>query len=231
MSKVAQINRFPYLEQGTEEWLAARADCLCTGSEFAAALGLCPYTSRAQLIKRKIGLSAPVETNDYMRFGTEMEPHVAAAYDSAYGVNSATFGFVTYELGGVKVGCSPDRVLLDTQGQPTHLIEIKCSVRERFTVEPYHLPQLLAQTVMMGIPVVDYVCWTPSQVDEQGNMLLNVATVTFDERLWTNHVWPALRQFKSMVDRKITCRVNSAEKRELEQAFAKYTTISSRQCT
>ena len=196
-----------------------RKECVVTGSEFAAAMGLNPYCSRAKLVKQKIGLLPRDEVNEYVQFGTDSEPYVAKAYDSAFACNSRTFGFVTYERDGVKVGCSPDRV---ADGR---LIEIKCSYRERYSVEPYHLPQLLAQTVMMGVPVVDYVTWAPSQVDSRGCMTLNVARVSFDPSLWEKHVWPALVYFKSLVDRKLTTRVNTAEKKELSDAFTRLTSI------
>ena len=47
----AKVCFYPDVEQGSEEWLEMRKECVVTGSEFAAAMGLNPYCSRAKLVK------------------------------------------------------------------------------------------------------------------------------------------------------------------------------------
>jgi hypothetical protein len=103
------------------------------------------------------------------------------------------------------------------------LVEIKWSRSERTVPETAHLAQMLLQSVVFQVDTVDYVCWSPSQLDDQWNVTLQVARVQFDPRLWTDHVLPAIKEFKTMVERKITPSVNTAEKTRLLDAFEKYT--------
>lgn len=222
------LEYFPFVEQGTDEWLALRKSCVVTGSEFAAALGLCPYKSRAVLVKQKIGEEAADDVNWFMQWGTRWEPHVADAYATlCKGRRVGTFGFVTYtSKAGTRFGCSPDRIVYDENGAQQRLVEIKCSQIQRTTVELYHLPQLLAQSVFLDCNCVDYVAWSEEQVDPVDYTLkLNIARVSFDRRLWTDYVLPELEYFASLVERKMPARINSKRKRELIEAFQKYTTV------
>lgn len=62
-----------------EDWLAARQHGL-GGSEVAAVVGLSPWESRWSLWHRKSGLLGPVEETDEMRWGTILEPVIAAHF-------------------------------------------------------------------------------------------------------------------------------------------------------
>lgn len=220
---------FPFVEQGSDEWLALREACVVTGSEFAAALGLCPYKSRARLVKEKTGEVARGDAHWRMEWGRRWEEHVALAYGTLCAPDErlGTFGFVTLtSKSGARFGCSPDRVVYDSEGKQRRLVEVKCSQFPRTVVEPYHLPQLLAQTIMMNCTHVDYVCWSPEQVNvADGTLLLNVARVSFDRRLWDQFVLPELEYFATLVERKLPTRINVKRKQELLDAFQRYTTI------
>lgn len=222
------VEFYPFLAQGSEEWLAARRSCVLTGSEFGAALGLCPYKSRATLVKEKLGTKEVEPSSWRMQWGQMREPFVADAYATlCRNHRVGTFGFVTYTTpSGLRLGCSPDRIVYDEHGQQVRLVEIKCSAYERRTVELYHLPQLLAQAVMLGCNCVDYVTWCEEQVSAQDNTYtLNIARVSFDMRLWTEHVLPELEYFASLVERNIPARIDAKRKKQLIEAFEKFTTI------
>ena len=220
------ITRYPDMEQGTDEWLEARRDCMCTGSEFAAAMGLDHYKSRGMLLREKMGTLARAPVNEHMLWGTRMEPLVADAYEKVSGVKLETFGFVTCEMPWrtttIKLGVSPDRVWANGEV----LVEIKCSRRLRTVVEPRHLPQMLAQAVFMNVNRVHYVCYSP-----EDPTALHIAEISFDRKLWTKHALPALKDFAVMYTRKITPIVNSGKKRALREGFEKLVTVKEPQFT
>ena len=54
-------------------------------SEFAAAIGVCPYTSRQKLWRRKMGIE-PRETNAFIRWGIQHEPKMVASAERILGV-------------------------------------------------------------------------------------------------------------------------------------------------
>jgi len=222
MEKVVGSRCFhPDLLQGSLDWHACRTTCDLTASEVGTAIGI-GYASRASLIRVKLGVDEPEPENEYMQFGRDYESLVAEAYEGALHVKTDTFGFATLELPcGLKLGASPDR--LYTQ----RLVEIKCSKKERMEPHPAHLAQMLIQSVIFDIPEVDYVCWSPSQVDPEDNcMILKIARVRFDPRLWTDHVLPALQYYKRLVANQTTAMVKTHEKKQMLAAFAKYTIIT-----
>lgn len=63
----------------SDAWYAARSAGL-GGSEIAAVIGLSPYESRFSLWHRKAGLVGPQHENEEMRWGTKLEPIVAAEF-------------------------------------------------------------------------------------------------------------------------------------------------------
>lgn len=213
---------YPDLEQGSDEWLAARADCLLTASELGTALGF-GYESRAALLRRKLGRGSPVKDNYYMDFGRTHEDIVAKAYDDIFKCTSETHGFSTLTRDGITVGASPDRVV---HSKPLRLVEIKCAFSPRDAVPLSHRAQMLMQVKCMNLtPIVDYACWSVDNVTDDGKMKLYVARCTFDDRLWENYVWPGIREFAVMKERGITPMVNSNDKKRIMAAFNVYTKI------
>lgn len=217
-----ELELYPDLQQGTDMWLHLRESCDVTSSEFGAALGLCAYTSRAALVKRKIGELPPVQENMYMRFGSENEPIVAQAYSKMLGgVPLTSFGMVVWTKDGLRLGASPDRVIDDDT-----LVEIKCKWSPSDSLPYSHLAQMLGQAVFMKARTVHYVKWTRGDFDETGALKLSVCKVTFDDRLWENYVLPGLRYFKTLVKRKMTPMVTPKQRKQMQAAFDKYTTVT-----
>lgn len=68
-----------HLTPGTDAWTAARA-LRVGGSDIAAVMGRSPWESRFSLWHRKQGLIGPVEETEPMRWGTLLEPVVAADF-------------------------------------------------------------------------------------------------------------------------------------------------------
>lgn len=215
---------YPALEQGSAEWLRARADCLLTASELGTALGF-GYESRAKLLRRKLGQEPPIEDNYYMTFGRDNEDRVAQAYDDVFNCQSVTHGFSTLTHNNITVGASPDRVV---HGNPLRLVEIKCAFGDnpRDFVPPCHRAQMLMQTKCMNLtPIVDYACWSVNNVTADNKIKLFVARCSFDDRLWDNYVWPGIEEFAVMKERRITPMVNSRDKKRLLDAFERYTKV------
>ncbi len=116
------------IEQGTDEWFAARAGKV-TASQIAAVLskgrGSAPSATRAnymaQLVAERLsGQAQQGFSNATMQWGTETEPQARLAYEFFTGMTVEQVGFVDHpSLEGT--GASPDGLVGDKG-----LVEIKC---------------------------------------------------------------------------------------------------------
>jgi len=135
------------VEQGTEEWHAARMG-VPTASQFAKILASTgkPSTQadgyRHTLLAERLGVRAESYESDAMRRGTELEPEARETYEFVTGSAVEQAGFVLRNDG--KVGCSPDGLIGDSGG-----LEIKCplpathiSYLLRGKVPAKYIPQL-----------------------------------------------------------------------------------------
>jgi hypothetical protein len=116
------------MQQGDQQWQDLRAQHAITWSEAANAAGV-GYDSRKAYMKRKLGLSPPVEQNWRMREGNEREPWAAELYyrimgfcgtQVRYSVESFRSDWQDHRLGG-----SPDRIVEDVGTGERWLLEIK----------------------------------------------------------------------------------------------------------
>lgn len=115
------------MEQGTPEWLAARAG-LVTASRIADVMAKIKSGEaasrrdyRAQLVAERIsGNPSPSFTNAAMQWGTENEPFARAAYELEYDVTVDQVALIRHP-DIVFAGASPDG-LVNGDG----LVEIKC---------------------------------------------------------------------------------------------------------
>lgn len=131
------------MEQGTEEWKAARLGRL-TASRVADATDLLKsgkpgakrVTYLGELIAERLtGLVVDRYQNDLMRWGSAQEPEARAMYEFLHGVEVETVGFVEHPSIAM-AGASPDG-LVGADG----LIEIKCPSTST------HVDTLLAQAI------------------------------------------------------------------------------------
>jgi len=68
-----------------EEWLALRRQGI-GGSDASAILGLNPFSSAIDVYADKLGLKTPVEENEAMWLGTQLEPIVAKRFEAESGM-------------------------------------------------------------------------------------------------------------------------------------------------
>lgn len=112
------------LKQRSDEWLAARKSIL-SASDAAAALGINPHKSRADLIKQKAGFFSTGEPDPQMiratQHGIKYEDEAAAIYGARNPEMCPLFelGLIMHEKHAF-LGASPDRISRDGV-----LIEIK----------------------------------------------------------------------------------------------------------
>jgi len=104
------------IKQGTPEWHALRCGVFTASTigqlltakgdiaENATSRALINRIARERISKRK---EDTFETFDMAR-GKEMEPIARAYYEGIYKVEVAQVGFVTTDLDGITIGCSPD---------------------------------------------------------------------------------------------------------------------------
>lgn len=157
------------LEQGTSEWLAARAGKV-TASRVADVLAKIKTGEaaarrdyRAQLVA-EILTGAPQEPgfiNDEMRWGTEQEPYARAAYEVHTGTIVDTVGFVIHPT-IEQAGASPDGLIGDG------LLEIKCPKTATHLdyilsgeVPAKYRPQMLWQMACTDRAWCDFVSFDP----------------------------------------------------------------------
>jgi putative phage-type endonuclease len=194
------IRYHPDMEQGSEEWLAARCGLL-TASEMANIItpSLKPsanektrthlYELLAQRITQHV---EPHYISDDMLRGHEDEIEARALYERHYG-EVTQCGFVTNDRWGFTIGCSPDG-LVGEDG----LIEIK-SRRQRFqvaTIVSRQMPTdylMQVQTALLvterdwcdfisysgGLPMATIRVWP----DEKVQAAIIEAATTFEETL------------------------------------------------
>lgn len=158
------------LEQGTEEWLAARRGKI-TGSRFKDARdklrdGKTPSKAclsyAMDVARERVGGSAPAKfQNAAMRTGTEQEPFARAMYEARTGYMVDEAGF--YLSDDAVFGLSPDG-LIDADG----VLEVKTMVGSDtlFTavadgdVSAY-MDQCMGYLWLLGRQWVDLVLWVP----------------------------------------------------------------------
>jgi putative phage-type endonuclease len=132
-------------EQGTQEWLDARAGKVTASriNEVLAKIKVGEAVSRRDYrcqIVAEILTGRPQEggyINDEMRWGTEQEPYARSAYEVSRGGMIKTVGFVLHPT-IERAGASPDGVVADDG-----LVEIKCPKTAT------HLDYLLTGSVPM----------------------------------------------------------------------------------
>lgn len=173
-------------DQGSEEWLAARAGMI-TASRIADLMAKTKTGEsasranyRAQLIAERLtGKPQESFSNAAMQWGTETEPLARSAYELLRGVMVDQVGFVphpTIELSGA----SPDG-LIDDDG----LIEIKCPntathIEYAVAGKPptKYLLQMLWQMECTGRKWCDFASYDPRMPE---NMQLFVVRVNRDD--------------------------------------------------
>ena len=122
---------WPNLEQRSEAWFKARAG-RPTASKFSkiitAASGRLSQQAEDYMIELIADCICPGESdwggNKFTDYGEELEPEARKCFEQVMGLNVEQPGFITRD--DEVVGCSPDGLVLDAQGEYIAGLEIKC---------------------------------------------------------------------------------------------------------
>jgi predicted phage-related endonuclease len=199
MSTLTALQVFNDLEQGSDEWHAARR-----GIVTASVVGLlittktlkpaANDTSRglaAQLVAERItGYTEPMQTSRDMERGTLDEPYAREVYSERY-APVAEVGFMVREFDGYKIGYSPDGLIGDDG-----LIEIK-SRKQKIQLKAFlddevpaeNMAQIQCGLLVSGRDWCDYVSYC-------GGMPLYVKRV-FPDPAWHEAIVAAVSEFEN----------------------------------
>lgn len=188
------------LEQGSDEWLQARAGILT-----ASVIGQLITPSKVQVSKsdtartvmenllaeRITGTVEPLFTTFDMQRGQDEEPFARDLYAEHTGHSVGEIGFMVATIDGRRLGYSPDG-LVGEDG----LIEIKSRRHKKHlrtiltdTVPPENYAQLQAGLLVSGRAWIDYVSFS-------AGMPLYIKRVTPDER-WQEAITEALDTYET----------------------------------
>lgn len=137
-----------------------------TASNFAAAMGLSRYASRAKVFREMTGRIAPFEGNAATRWGQRHEPRAVGDYERLTGSVLAQAGEEqNFHIHPAHdwLGCTPDGFTEE------RLVEIKCPYSEKpFGLDRLrfeYMPQVQGQMEIVGLEEVDLVCWTRRRIE------------------------------------------------------------------
>ena len=159
-------------EQKTKAWLRARRDIL-TCSDIAAVLGINPYSTRDDVMRKKLGIGKPFTGNEATRYGSKLEDEAITRFEHHNNkkVIDVDFGLQIHPryrfLGG-----SPDGITLDLS-----LLEIKCPYRRRIKpgeMPAYYKPQVLVLMEIFNLQQAYYMEYRPGNLirDETCNTIV-----------------------------------------------------------
>lgn len=195
-----------------------------TCSNYANAVGI-GYTSRAKLMRQKLGLEARDDTNSRMQFGIEYENWVAKVYQwimtqNGHRVSLHTHGFC-YDPTDERFGGSIDRIAV-VDGEFLVLECKTCPDRGecRREVPDSHLLQLVGLMHAYELSRAHYISWTP----EKGVM---TCEVTYDAEFWQHYLYPALLEFAAYLEAQtIPPKMTKASKQRLLDAVDRHVHVA-----
>lgn len=200
------------VEQGTDQWLAARRGILTastigqliTPSRLQTATNDKSRALVTQLVTERItGETEPVYVNDAMRRGTYFEPFARDLYAEHY-APVVEVGFMVRTIDGNRLGYSPDGLVGDDG-----LIEIKCPRPSNHVrtiigneVPAYNMAQCQAGLLVTGRDWLDFISYSPG-------LPLFVKRVTPDEG-WQTAIKKTLDHFETKAAETLTIYANNA---------------------
>lgn len=171
------LDRIVDVEQGSPEWLAARAGKV-TASRIPDVLAKLKGNGEAAArrdyrvqIATEILTGQPAEAGFVsadMRWGTEQEPFAREAYEAQTGLRVDTVGFVLHPT-ITRAGASPDGLVgWDGMGAPAGIVQFKCPKSATHlgyiiagVVPTDYQPQMLWEMAVTGAPWCDFVSFDP----------------------------------------------------------------------
>lgn len=151
------------MEQRSEEWFAARKGRI-TGSAIGAILGLSPFATREDVLRRMVreyhGHEGDFKGNVATEYDTLNEPNAIAEYQLETASKVEECGFFTF---CDWLGASPDGLIGDDG-----LIEVKCPYSLRhggefksISEQEHYYAQIQIQLVVTGRKWCDFYQWSP----------------------------------------------------------------------
>ena len=135
-------------------------------SQVAAAIGLSPFQTQANLAMEILGRIPPPEENEFMRIGNIIEPAIAKIYMEREGIKIFPYNYTVTHPDFDWLIAHPDYFIgeSDDPNDATILIEIKnVGARQRFRWEdgvPVHVvAQVVLQSLLTGINRVEVVAY------------------------------------------------------------------------
>ncbi len=134
-----------------------------TGSVFAAAIGVNPYTSRQKLYREMKGIDPQFEGNEKTQWGNDHEQDAVDAYEAHTGNIVSRSGdrqeFIIHPDYDY-LGCTPDGYVGPI------LTEYKCPYSQEIyrEIPGYYMPQLQGQMEICTREGAHFVCWTPYEL-------------------------------------------------------------------
>lgn len=158
------------IEQRTPEWFAQRKGKI-TGSVAGAALGLNPYMTASQLIRRMVreyhGLDNEFNGNIATEYGQLNEPMALLGFVNKYGYAVNEVGFYVHPDYSW-LGASPDGIFENNMGEEC-LLEIKCpfSLRNEplpqfktIDQQPHYYAQVQIEMACTGVNQLYFYQWS-----------------------------------------------------------------------
>lgn len=197
------LTTYDDLEQGSDEWLQARAGILT-----ASVVGQLITPAKVQLSKgdtaravmetllaeRITGTVEPLFTTMDMQRGQDEEPFARDLYAEHTGQTVEELGFMVATINGHRLGYSPDGLVGDDG-----LIEIKSRRHKKHlrtilsdTVPPENYAQLQTGLLVSGRAWIDYVSFS-------AGMPLYIKRVAADER-WQDAIAEALHAYEAYAE-------------------------------
>lgn len=176
-------------KQRSTEWFAARRGRI-TASMVGAILGVAPYMTRADAMRRMVrdahGAEPEFTGNIATEYGVRNEAGALAEYQMLTGNKVQASGFIAYEDWA---GCSPDGLLGEDGG-----LEIKCPFSMRddakefkpLTEQPHYYAQVQFSMVCTGRGRWDFFQWSPKAYTLE---------TALPDAEWQATNMPLLRQF------------------------------------
>ena len=182
---VKDLFKIPKHDQRSKEWFAERHQRL-TASDVATAIGMNPYSSRAELIYKKCGGKDIFKGNAATKHGEKWEDTAIRIYCEKYHDKSFEFGLLPHPtipfLGG-----SPDGIT--AKGT---VLEVKCPLMRTIVpgvVPAYYLPQVQIVMECTNLEVTHFIQYKPPP-----NEVFDVTIVPRD-RDWFARYFPVMDFF------------------------------------
>lgn len=152
-----------------------------TGSQCAAAVGLCKFTSRQKLWRICTGKEPKFEGNIYTQYGNDNEHRALSALEAHMGVLLNKGRFLPHP--DLKwLGASPDGFLDDGS-----IVEVKCPQTMHAECPEHYKIQMYVQMACAESECGYFASWTPDA--------LMVEKVDFNEQYWNEYLLPGMDLF------------------------------------